>query len=159
MILAEKQQISEEYRYTTVTVSKARPDYRPELKPFLIVGGFFIVLSLINLWIQVVNVKRSDEIKNYRAAIRGLERESIQIRVEMARLESFERISKIAQTELHMKVAGPTDYQLIAGVPSLHQNEPRPYNSVTKTALPNNHVWGKLATWFEGVRSAMAQSN
>ncbi len=159
MILAEKRQISEEYNYTTVTVSKTRSRHRLELKPFLIIGGLFLCLSLINLWIQVVNVKRSDEIKNCRAAIRGLERQSIQIRIEMAQLESFERISKIAQTEMHMKVAGPTDYQLIAGVPSLHQNEPRPYNNATKTALPNNHVWGKLATWFEGVRAAMAQSN
>jgi len=77
----------------------------------------------------------------------------------MAQLESFERISKIAQTQLHMKVAGPTDYQLIAGVPSLHPNEPHPYNGITKTALPNNHVWGRVAAWFEGVRAAMAQSN
>ncbi len=159
MILAEKRQISEKYSDTTVTISKVRSNHRAELRPFLIVGGLFLCLSLINLWIQVVNVKRSDEIKNCRAAIRGLERESIQIRIEMAQLESFERVSKIAQTELHMKVAGPTDYQLIAGVPSLHQKVPRPYNSVTKTVLPNNHVWGKLASWFEGVRAAMAQSN
>lgn len=159
MILAEKRQISEKYNDTTVTVSKVRPNHWAELKPFLIAGGLFLCLSLINLWIQVVNVKRSDEIKNCRATIRGLERESIQIRIEMAQLESFERVSKIAQTELHMKVAGPTDYQLIAGVPSLHQKVPRPYNSATKTVLPNNHVWGKLASWFEGVRAAMAQSN
>jgi len=57
MILAEKQQISGEF-YSTITITQARPRHRQGLKPFLIIGGLFLCLSLINLWIQVVNVKR-----------------------------------------------------------------------------------------------------
>jgi hypothetical protein len=118
-----------------------------------------LCLTLTNLWIQVAIVKRSGEIKDYQDAIRSVERESIKIRMEMANLDSFERIQNIAINELHMRIAGPDDYRLIAAAPSLHQKEPRPYNYVAKTASQNTHVWGRLASWFEGLRAAMAQSN
>ena len=159
MILAERQQISETLYNNTVPDLQARPRHRQNQKPLLVIAGFFLCLTLINLWVQVAIVKRSDEIRDYRAAIRTLERKSIQIRIEMANLESFERIQNMAQTELHMKVAGPNDYRFIAAAPSLHRHEPRPYNYIAKIALPNTHVWGKLASWFEGFRAAMAQSN
>jgi cell division protein FtsL len=159
MILAEKQRISENLYNTDESALRVRTYRRQNLKPLLVVVGFFLCLMVINLWLQVEVVKRNDELKGCQEAIRTLERESIQIRIEMANLESFERVQTVAQKVLRMKVAGPSDYRYIAAAPSLHQNEPRPYNYVAKTVPQNPHVWGRLASWFEGFRTAMAQSN
>jgi cell division protein FtsL len=159
MILAEKQMVSENLYNTSKPALRPSMNRGQNLKPVLTIVGFFLCLMVANLWIQVAIVKRSDEIKDCREAIRTLERESIQIRIEMANLESFERVQSIAQKELRMRVAGPGDYRCIAAAPSLHQNEPRPYNYVAKTVPQNPHVWGRLASWFEGFRAAMAQSN
>ena len=159
MILAEKQRISENLYNPNESALRLRTYRRQNLKPLLAVVGFFLCLMVVNLWVQVALVKRNDEIKGCQEAIRTLERESIQIRIEMANLESFERVQTIAQKVLRMKVAGPGDYRYIAAAPSLHQNEPRPYNYVAKTVPQNPRVWGRLASWFEGFRAAMAQAD
>ena len=159
MVLAEKQRISENLYSSGEPAIRPSLSRRRNLKPVVTVAVFFLCLMVANLWVQVVVVKRSEQIKNYREAIRALERESIQIRIEMANLESFEHIQTVAQNEMHMRIAGPGDYRHIAAAPSLQQNEPRPYNYTTKTIPQNTHVWGRLASWFEGFREAMAQSN
>lgn len=158
MILAEKQRISENL-YNTESAIGPRTYRRQNLKPFLSIVGFFLCLMVANLWVQVAIVKRNDQIKVCREAIRTLERESIQIRIQMANLESFERIQTIAQKDLHMKIAGPGDYRCIAAAPSLNRNEPRPYNYISQSGTQNTHLWGRIASWFEGIRAAMAQSN
>jgi hypothetical protein len=159
MILAEKQSLSENLYNTSELVLRPHAELRKNLKPFLTIIGFSLCLMVANLWVQVVVVKQNNEIKGCQEAIRILERESIKIRIEMANLESFERVQTVAQKELHMKIAGPGDYRCIAAAPSLPQNEPRPYNFVAKSIPQNTRLWAKVAFWFEGFRTAMAQSN
>jgi cell division protein FtsL len=159
MILAERRQLSQDIYNTSKQELRPRIRRHHNLKPFFVVMGVFLCLTLANLWIQVAIVKLNDEIKECRATIRLVERDSIKTRMEMANLDSFERIQSYAINKLHMRIAGPGDYRFIAAAPSLHRNEPRPYNYVAKTAPHSTHVWGKLASWFEGFRTAMAQSN
>lgn len=158
MILAEKQRLSENLYNNTEYIKKPRNYQREILKPLFRIVGIFLCLLVANVWIQVLVVKRNDEIRGYQTAIRELERTSIKIRIEMAKLESFERIQTIAQKELGMRVAGPNDYRCIAAAPVLKSDEPRPYNYVANTTPQNSHLWARLAAWFEGIRSVMAQT-
>lgn len=155
MILAEKQRISEQL-YNTVEPS--RKTKRGLIQPLYLVIGICLGLIVANLWVQIALVKRNEELRDCQQAIRALERESIQIRVEMAKLESFNRIQGIAQKELGMRVAGPNDYQCIAAAPSINKDQPRPYNFTAQTNPQNNRLWAKVASWFDGIRTAMAQS-
>jgi cell division protein FtsL len=159
MLLAEKQSVSENSYNSSKLVLRHCTDRRKNLKLFLTIVGFSLCLMVANLWVQVVVVKQNNQIKGCQEAIRTLERESIKIRIEMANLESFERVQTVAQKELHMKIAGPGDYRCIAAAPSLPQNEPRPYNFVAKSIPQNTRLLAKVVSWFEGFRTAMAQSN
>ncbi|HBE77617.1 MAG TPA: hypothetical protein DDW65_07500 [Firmicutes bacterium] len=158
MILAERQRISEQLYNTNQPALQSMAERRTLLKPILIVSGTFLCLTVANLWVQLALVKQSNETKQCQMAIRSLERESIKLRMEMANLESFERIQTIAQKQLHMKIAGPNDYRWIAAAPDLYKSESHPYNYVSKVTSQNTHIWGKLASWVEGFRQAMAQS-
>ncbi|MGE5583682.1 MAG: hypothetical protein ACM3X9_14275 [Bacillota bacterium] len=157
MVLAEKQRISDNL-YSNQPAKKIYCKRSEGFKILIGIGGAFLCLTLANLWVQVLVVKQNDQLKASREAIRALERETVQVRMEMAKLESFERIQTIAQKDLGMKIAGPGDYRCITPAPPVNKNGSRPYNYVAKSDAQNSHLWAKLASWFEGVRSAMAQS-
>lgn len=124
-----------------------------------IVVCLFLLISaiIVNLIFQSLLVLRVNEIQKCEAAIRNLEAQSIQIRIEMANLESFDRIQKLAQKELGMRVAGPNDYQCIAAAPSFERDLPKPYGYIAETGAKPN-LWAKLTTWLGSMGETMAQN-
>ncbi len=152
MLLAEKQGYSENIYNINL---QTRVDRRMNLKPFYAVIGLFLCLMVANLWIQVLVVKRDREISDYQSLIRKLERQNIQIQLEIAKLDSFERIQTEAQ-KMGMRVAGPNDYYCIGGAPKPKGNENRIRNYAENSGFQDNQLWAKVASWIKGIKSVMA---
>lgn len=118
-------------------------------------------LVLANIIFQSLVIKRTREIKEWQGKLAGLERVSVKLRVEMANLESFERIQTVAQKDLGMRVAGPEDYISIAAIPEpsreASQNLPPSYGTYRTGATPPGNLWTRLAGWIEGIGETMAQ--
>jgi len=131
-----------------------KPGYRFLVKIALVL----IVFISINNVVQALLVQRNNEVKQWQDKIQALERESVQIRMEMAGLESFERIQAIAQKEFGMKVAGPKDYQCIAAAPVIKQNIPHLVNGLTEPASKDNNPWARLTAWLGGLGETMAST-
>ena len=125
----------------------------------VIITGIFC-LVIVNLVFQSLLVKRIHEIKTWQTKLAGLERSSAKLRIEMAGLESFERIQVAAQKDLGMRVAGPNDYLCIAAIPDGSKEQPHTYETTTylgpKTSAGN--LWAKLANWLGGIGETMAQT-
>jgi cell division protein FtsL len=127
-------------------------------KPFTIIIVVVLCLAVANLIFQALLIKRTEEINVWQSKLAKLERRSIKLRIEMADLESFERIQTAAQKDLGMKVAGPDDYLCIAAVPEHQTEQPRTYGTYTTKTIPQNNLWTKLANWLEGIEETMAQT-
>ncbi len=127
-------------------------------KPLQIIIAVALCLVVANLIFQSLLIKRADEIKVWQSKLVKLERRSIKLRIEMADLESFERIQTAAEKDLGMKVAGPDDYLCIAAIPEHQTKQPRTYGTYTTQAIPQSNLWTKLTNWIEGFGETMAQT-
>lgn len=116
-----------------------------------------LCLVLTNIIFQALIIKRTQEIKVWQGKITKLERVSAKLRIEMANLESFDRIQTAAQRDLGMRVAGPEDYMCIAAAPESPQNPPQVYGPYTTKSTPPGNLWTRLAGWIEGIGETMAQ--
>lgn len=83
-------------------------------KAFIRVLVGVLCLIIANIIFQALVIKRTQEIKVWQAKLTKLERYSTKLRIEMANLESFERIQTAAQRDLGMRIPGPDDYLCIA---------------------------------------------
>jgi cell division protein FtsL len=127
-------------------------------KLFTIIIAVVLCLVVANLIFQALLIKRVEEINVWQIKLAKLDRRSIKLRIEMADLESFERIQTAAQKDLGMKVAGPDDYLCIAAVPDHQMEQPRTYETYTAKTIPQSNLWTKLANWLEGIGETMAQT-
>ncbi|MCL6589429.1 MAG: cell division protein FtsL [Firmicutes bacterium] len=124
---------------------------------------FSLCLIVANLVIQSLAVKRIREIKDLQAEISSLERDAAKLRVEMAELESFNRIQAIAQKELNMRPAGPKDFQFIAAAPGYNYKKEKSAVSGQDQAnslkpVPRDSLWNQLAAWLGGTNKTMADT-
>lgn len=158
MVLAEQLSMADyqyEQRYERRLTQQPRKKSRLMLK--LICGLF--VLMLINIIVQAMVVQTNHQINTWKNMIREQEREMIQLRVEIAALESFERIQLIAQTELGMKMAGPDDYKFIAAVPSMKKSVPSAsYLAKSEVRQNSANLLAKLNNWLGGFGRTMAKT-
>jgi cell division protein FtsL len=154
MLLAEERSLAYQDSSVTGTHKIALPKRRLQLKKISRIMGFLLCLMVANVIFQSLVVQQNNQIKVWQAKIRDLERESIQLRVEMAYLESFDRIQYLAQTELGMRVPGSRDFRRIAAVPV---EKPRLYTQ-TQPSSKANRPWGKVTSWLGGIGKTMAQT-
>ena len=108
-----------------------------------------IGLVFLNSVIQALVVEKNYQIAVQYGQIQALDRELNKLQVEIASLNSYERIQKLAKTELGMKLASSGDYRRIAVVPSLDQTMPR---SDRKT------IWNRVAAWVGGSGETLANT-
>lgn len=163
MVLAEQYSSSAQLRKKPGFTPENPVQNRPVKKRFpnkvvLKILVCTLTLVLANIIFQSLVIKRTQEIKVWQAKLAELERISVKLRIEMANLESFDRIQTVAQKDLGMRVAGPEDYISIAAAPELPQNPPPPYYGTSRTgSTPPGNLWNRLASWIEGIGETMAQ--
>lgn len=130
--------------------------------PFLIkLAICLLCLIIANLVIQSLVIQRIAQIKYWQNKISALERRASELRVEMADLESFDRIQSLAEKDLGMRVAGPNDYHCIAAAPDsqpvqardITRSSGRPSKSDT-----NGNLWARVSMWLGEFGEAMAQT-
>jgi cell division protein FtsB len=166
MLLAEQYSNSAQLRENRDFPQDSPVQSRPAKKRFqnrvifkILVCTFCLVLA--NIIFQALVIKRTQEIKVWQGKLAKLERVSVKLRIEMANLESFDRIQTAAQKDLGMRVAGPEDYMCIAAAPepprAPSQNPPQSYGTYQTGSTPPENLWNRLAGWIEGIGETMAQ--
>lgn len=114
----------------------------------------FSLLAVFNSFLQVLIISQNQDIKQLQSEIQILNKDISRIKVEMASLESFERIQSIALNELGMKAADIYDYHWIEAFPAVKVTAPKADLQVTvRTGL-----WGKVNQWVEELGKTMAQT-
>ena len=159
MLLAEKQMFLNPAITVTGVSSQPASQTRRNRKLIPRVIGFLLCLVVANMIIQAIVVQKNNEITKWKNEIRDLERKQIELRIEMAGLESFERIQTMAKNELGMREAGPKDYQLIAASPiAPGENIRHPYEYHSTRTVSKSGLWAKLSAWLGSLGETMAQT-
>jgi cell division protein FtsL len=157
MALAERIQNIDNKNKSTQSVSQIRK-CRTQKKGRLWIPVVGVVLGLAvgNIIIQGLVVNKNYQIRNLQSRIQEKEREMLKLRIEIANLESFDRVREIAQNELGMKAAGPEDYLIIPAVPVEQNGLTRPSKYIA--AATDRNVFDKIASWLGGVGKTMANT-
>ncbi|HEY8464295.1 MAG TPA: hypothetical protein VIM29_09795, partial [Bacillota bacterium] len=109
MALAEKIQ-KPEVTAVTACAPKIRPRPKPKQQWALAAAVMLFGLIVGNVIIQGLVVERNYQISYWQKLLNEQEREIVKVKMEIASLESFDRVQSIAKNELGMKTAGPQDY-------------------------------------------------
>lgn len=116
----------------------------------------FLSLAVFNSFLQVFVIFKSQEILNYQSQIRILEKEISRAKVELASLESFDRIQTIALNELGMRAANSDDYRWVESMPVSTGNA-----SVHDRVAPEiaeADLWEHLSHLIGNIGKTMARS-
>lgn len=116
----------------------------------------FLLLAVCNSFLQVFVIFISQEIQKYQSQIEILEKEISRTKVEIASLESFERIQTIALNELGMRAPTSDDYYWVEAVPVVSKNASQP--NYTSSEMVKADLWEQLYQWLENIGKTMAQS-
>lgn len=130
--------------------------YKKTLVQLIKIFTIFLFLAVINSFLQVFVIFQSREIIDYRARIKSLEKEISQIKVEIASLESFERIQTIALNELGMRAPTSDDYHWVEAMPAASKNVSLP--NYTSSEMVKADLWEQLHQWLGNLGKTMAQS-
>lgn len=128
---------------------------RAQFKLLTRILGILLSFMLINLIFQALVVQQNHQIRTWQAKINDLQRETIELRIEIAKLESFDRIQTLAQTRLGMRTPGPQEYRCIAAAPVEH---PQLYSQTGRPTSETNNPWEKLSNWIGGIGETLAQT-
>lgn len=120
------------------------------LKIFIV----FSLLAVFNSFLQVLVISQNQDINQLQSEIQILKKDISRIKVEIASLESFDRIQSIALNELGMRSADIYDYHWIEAFPVV--KTPAPKRNFQNMA--NSDLWGRLYRWAENIGKTMAQS-
>ena len=115
-----------------------------------------LLLAVFNSFLQVFVIFISQEIQKYQSQIEILEKEISRTKIEIASLESFERIQTIALNELGMRTPAADDYHWIEAVPVASKNVSLP--NYTSSKMVKAGLWEHLHQWLGNIGKAMAQS-
>lgn len=116
-----------------------------------------LLLAVFNSFLQVFVIFISQEIQKYQSLIEILEKEISRTKVEMASLESFERIQTIALNKLGMRAANYDDYHWVEAMPMVSES----VSSIPDQASPEiveADLWEQLSRWIGNIGKTMAQS-
>lgn len=116
----------------------------------------FLLLAVFNSFLQVFVIFQCQEIKKFQSEIELLEKDISRMKVEIASLESFDRIQTIALNELGMRAPGPDDYHWIEALPVASENTPGRKADIQGTVKAD--LWGNLYQWVGNIGKTMAQS-
>lgn len=147
MLLAEKLPLNQYEIGTTINKTNPRRVKRLQGKLVLVLG--LLLLTVIgNIIVQGLVIQQNQKIQFWQKKIDEKQRELGKLRIEIAGLESFERIQKIAQDELGMREAGPQDYNLIKSAPN-YQNRVIPSTEYLAKVSNQVDLWGEnfLVVW------------
>ena len=117
----------------------------------------FLLLAVFNSFLQVFVIFINQEIQKYQSQIEILEKEISRTKVEMASLESFERIQTIALNKLGMRAANTDDYHWVEAMPVVSES----ISSIPDQASPEiveADLWEQLSRWIGNIGKTMAQS-
>lgn len=116
----------------------------------------FLFLAVFNSFLQVFVIFKSQEILNYQSQIRILEKEISRTKVEIASLESFDRIQTIALNELGMRTANPDDYRWVESMPVVTGSAP--IQDQASSGVVEADLWEHLSHLIGNIGKTMAQS-
>ena len=154
MVLAEKMSFTE-VNYE-INDQKIKPSKRNHNIKLFIVIGVTVGLIITNLIVQALVLEKNIQIKNWHQQIQEKERDILKLRMEIADLDSFDRVQEIAQNELGMRNPGPKDFVMVKAAPSYQEQLPvMSYLAKTQT---ENGLWGKLTTWVGEIGKTMAKN-
>lgn len=160
MVLAEKVLIADERDYAAeeqiVHRSKSQPVFQK--RSWAITGMLVMAVIVTNLIIQALVIQRDQQLTQLRKMVTVKEEEKIKLRLQIAQLDSFDRIRHIAQTELGMRDAGAQDYLLIKGAPRLI-GENSSVGPSTGRSSKQNGSGMKFLSWLGGIGRMMAKSH
>jgi len=122
----------------------------------VILVGILLALVVCNVVVHACVIRQDHQLKYWQKMIDEKERELVKLRIEIAQLESFDRIQRIAQNELGMRDAGPMDCYLIKSAPEL-KKEVFKSDYVAKTPT-NTGLWNKVSGWLGGLGRTMAKN-
>lgn len=158
MLLAEKLPVSTMDDVQNDIVRQRQKVRRVKMRnpKIMIVIGILLTLVVCNVVVQACVIRQDHQLKYWQKMIDEKERELVKLRIEIAQLESFDRIQRIAQNELGMRDAGPMDCFLIKSAPDL-KKEVFQSNYVAE-APSNSGLWDKLSGWLGGIGRTMAKN-
>ncbi len=153
MLLAEQQARTVPID-TTVPSQRLHSRPRPKSRFVYRIGGVVFGVFVVNLFLHAAVIQKSYEIRAWEDKIRDLNREMVEVRMDIAHLESFDRIKTIAENELGMKPAGSDDYRCIAvAPPQLESRVEGDYHLKDKPSL-----WTRVSSWVGNQGATMAQN-
>lgn len=121
-----------------------------QLIKIFIIFSFFVVS---NSFLQVFVISQNEKILEYQSQIEILEKEISRTKVEIASLQSFDRIQAIALNELGMRIANTEDYRWVEAMPVVTESV-----SVFNQTLPEADLWEHLSRWMSDIGKTMAKS-
>ncbi len=130
--------------------------YQKILARFIKIISFFLVLAVFNSFLQVFVIYQCQEIKKYQSQIELLEKDISRTKVEIASLESFDRIQSIALNELGMRAAGTDDYHWIEAMPVIKDDVVN--HEVDSREIAKADLWEQLYRWVGDIGKTMAHS-
>lgn len=116
----------------------------------------FLFLAVFNSFLQVFVIFKSQEILKYQSEIRILEKEISRTKVEIASLESFDRIQTIALNELGMRAANPDDYRWVESMPVVTGSAP--VQAQASPGIVEADIWDHLSHLIGNIGKTMAHS-
>jgi cell division protein FtsL len=158
MVLAEKVPMVDAEE-PIVLSNKRKQGLKSKLnfKKALSLAGCLLCLTVGNVIVQGLVVEKNYQIRHWEQLVQEQERDMMKLKINIASLESFDRVQTIAQNELGMKMVGPDDYQMIPAVPAETKNLVQPCKYVAQ-AGEQSGMLNQIAAWVGGIGKTMANT-
>ncbi|HOJ76806.1 MAG TPA: hypothetical protein PLZ08_03405 [Bacillota bacterium] len=158
MLVAEKLTNNDtiEYRKTQNQVNKRKIAQQKRKVKMAFTGAIILLLILGNLAIHALVIRQDYFIKTWNQRIAEKEQEILTLRMEIAELESFDRIQQVAQNELGMTQTKAKDLYVIQSE-ELPENQRFSSNRDVRQVNEENDVWGRINDWLGGFGKTMAK--
>ena len=157
MLLAEKQTITENYalkQNNQLTSRKSRTRVKGQQLMAMKICGIVFCLVVVNVVLQAMVIQKNYEVSTWESKVKDDKRAILEVRMDIANLESLDRIKTIAENELKMREAGPTDYRCIAVTQpnSELKDDNKDHNS------SGSGLWARVSSWLGNTGATMAQN-
>lgn len=152
MVLAEKREYKQSFEKET-TKNQQQRKRKVNFNRLIKVGGMVFCLLIINILIQALVIQKNYQARALESQIRDVNREMVEVRMDIANLESLDRIKMIAQNDLGMREAGSSDYRCIAVANTGFTDGTQGYQTAKSKTL-----WAKVSSWFGGMGATMAKN-
>lgn len=156
MLVAEKLPVSADMQGDVARQRKPVRRVKIHYARLFVTIGILMAMIIGNVVVHACVIRQDHQIKYWKKMIDDKQRELVKLRIEIAKLESFDRIQQIARNELGMRDAGPMDCYLIKSAPEI-KKEVFPGDYVAQTQSETG-LWDKLSGWLGGLGRTMAKN-